>query len=315
MLVFISWSGPRSKFIAEALENWLAQVIQAVEPWISQDIDKGLRWGTEIADRLEHSKVGIICLTKGNLDSKWIHFESGALSKTKDAYVCTLLLDVNPAEVDQPLAQFQHTTAEKEQVFKLLKTINKIVEKAGERALPEPRLREVFETYWPRLEKAFQQAATIQESTTSPSRPDSEMLREILEIVREQERRQNPWQLHFSSPYIGPRFKVINSLGETVPGQVLVERVEAKDESTLNYASKYGLDNFLIDVCELDSSYVYKGFMETNSVGEFLDYISRASNLNNDSREDISRLYTLSDPTLTELYNTTKHKVSRKRLG
>src|SRR5215211_6657068 len=107
MLVFISWSGPRSRAIAEALENWLAKVIQAVEPWISQDIDKGLRWGTEIADRLEQSKVGIICLTKSNLDAKWIHFEAGAISKTKDGYVCTLLIDVKPSDVEQPLAQFQ----------------------------------------------------------------------------------------------------------------------------------------------------------------------------------------------------------------
>jgi hypothetical protein len=81
MLVFISWSGLRSKHVAEALEDWLAQVIQAVEPWISQDIDKGSRWGAEIADRLERSKVGIICLTKNNLNSKWIHYEAGALSK------------------------------------------------------------------------------------------------------------------------------------------------------------------------------------------------------------------------------------------
>ena len=70
MLVFISWSGQRSKIVAEALENWLAQVIQAVEPWVSQDINKGgLRWSAEVADRLERSKVGIICLTKSNLNA------------------------------------------------------------------------------------------------------------------------------------------------------------------------------------------------------------------------------------------------------
>lgn len=190
MLVFISWSGPRSKAIAEALEHWLAQVIQAAEPWISQDMDKGLRWGHEIADRLERSKVGIICLTKSNLDAKWIHFEAGAISKTKDAYVCTLLLDVNPSDVEQPLAQFQHTTTEKEQILQLLKTINKVVEKTGEKALPESRLTEVFDIYWPLLEKAFQECAILQESITSPSRSSTEMLQEVLEILRNQERRQ-----------------------------------------------------------------------------------------------------------------------------
>ncbi|HEX8423443.1 MAG TPA: TIR domain-containing protein [Pyrinomonadaceae bacterium] len=192
MLVFISWSGLRSKAVAEALEDWLAQVIQAAEPWISQDIDKGLRWGTEIADRLERSKVGIICLTKSNLDAKWIHFEAGALSKTKDAYVCTLLLDIKPADVEQPLAQFQHTTTEKEQVFKLLKTINRVVETSGEKALTEARLRDVFETYWPRFDEVLRKSATLdEEAAVSSSRSDNEMLQEVLEILRNQERRQN----------------------------------------------------------------------------------------------------------------------------
>jgi hypothetical protein len=124
------------------------------------------------------------------LDAKWIHFEAGAISKTNDAYVCTLLLDVNPSDVEQPLAQFQHTTTEKEQIFKLLKTINGIVEKAGEKALPESRLTEVFDIYWPHLEKAFQECASLQESITSPSRSSTEMLQEVLEILRNQERRR-----------------------------------------------------------------------------------------------------------------------------
>ncbi|HXQ39553.1 MAG TPA: hypothetical protein VN843_36480, partial [Anaerolineales bacterium] len=66
MLVFLSWSGHKSQIVAEGLQNWLSQVIQAVEPWLSADIDKGLRWGPEVANRLERSKVGIICLTREN---------------------------------------------------------------------------------------------------------------------------------------------------------------------------------------------------------------------------------------------------------
>lgn len=200
MLVFISWSGQRSKVVAEALETWLAQVIQAVEPWISQDIDKGSRWGAEIAGRLELSKVGIICLTKSNLDARWIHFEAGALSKTKDAYVCALLLGIKQSEVKYPLAQFQHTTAEKEDIFKLLSAINRAVENSGERTLPESRLRAIFETYWPKLERVFQESATLQETTSRPSRTTDEMLQEILETLRNQERRRDQI-LRDKSPY------------------------------------------------------------------------------------------------------------------
>jgi hypothetical protein len=189
MLVFLSWSGQKSKMVAEAMETWLAQVIQAAEPWISIDIDKGLRWGPEISDRLERSKVGIICLTKDNLNARWILFESGALSKTKDAYVCTLLLDIKPSDVEQPLAQFQHTTTDKEDIYQLLLTINRAVQQAGEKALAESVLRDIFETYWSRLENVFKEAATSQELRANPVRSESEMLQEILEILRNQERR------------------------------------------------------------------------------------------------------------------------------
>ncbi len=189
MLVFISWSGDQSKYIAEALENWLKQVIQAVEPWISTDISKGLRWGPEIADRLEKSKVGIICLTKENLDAKWILYEAGALSKTKDAYVCTLLIGLNPTDIEQPLAQFQHTTVNKDEIKKLIYTINSVVQKCGENALAEPLLEDVFNTYWPKLEQALEQATKIESKEQKTERADRDILQEILEIVRNQERR------------------------------------------------------------------------------------------------------------------------------
>ena len=152
MELFLSWSGKRSKAVAEALKPWLSQVIQAVEPWISSDIDKGARWSQKIADRLERSKVGIICLTQDNLSSPWILFEAGALSKTKDAYVCTFLLDLSPEDVAQPLSQFQLTTPDKEDCRKLIGTINEAVRKAGERDLLDQVFNGVFETCWPKLE-------------------------------------------------------------------------------------------------------------------------------------------------------------------
>ena len=96
--MFLSWSGDRSKAVAEGLGGWLVQVIQAVEPWISSGIEKGARWESEIAERLDEAKVGIVCLTSGNLTPPWILFEAGALSKTKDSYVCTFLLDVTPGD-------------------------------------------------------------------------------------------------------------------------------------------------------------------------------------------------------------------------
>ena len=37
MRVFISWSGPTSKLVAEALRTWPHSVIQSVDPFMSAD--------------------------------------------------------------------------------------------------------------------------------------------------------------------------------------------------------------------------------------------------------------------------------------
>ena len=63
MKVFISWSGDRSRAVADTLRVWLKDVIQAVDPWISgSNIEKGTRGGLEITKELEESLVGIFAL-------------------------------------------------------------------------------------------------------------------------------------------------------------------------------------------------------------------------------------------------------------
>jgi hypothetical protein len=215
MLVFISWSGPQSKAVAQALESWLKVVIQAVEPWISVDIEKGRRWSAEISAKLEQSRFGIICLTKENLKAPWILFEAGAISKSADSNACTLLLDVKHSDIEYPLAQFQHTKAEKDDVFQLLKTINVVVSTAKERALDDATLSAVFETNWPRLEKALIEASKIKTESQVSQRTQADMLQEILELMRNQERRasltENLRRLVASLP---PRRRATVSPGE-----------------------------------------------------------------------------------------------------
>ena len=71
-------------------------------------------------------------MTRENLNEKWILFEAGALSKTKDAHVCTFLLDLKPTDVEHLLVQFQATQFKKKDVWKLIRTINQEVEDVGE---------------------------------------------------------------------------------------------------------------------------------------------------------------------------------------
>jgi len=91
MDIFISWSGPRSRAVAEALKEYLPMIVNAFNPWLSSaDIDKGARWNSDLAAALATSKAGIICLTPNNFTAPYNLFDSGALSSTVEkTYVCT----------------------------------------------------------------------------------------------------------------------------------------------------------------------------------------------------------------------------------
>lgn len=199
MKVFLSWSGERSKAVAEALKSWLPQVIQSLEPWISSEIDKGRKWSTELATELETVPVGIICLTRDNLSKPWILFEAGALSKNANTW--TFLFDVTGANVEQPLAQFQHTENEKEDIRKLVHSIAGAARNAGEKVPEVGVLNEIFETFWPKLEEKFKAVAPVRADAAANSvRTEREILEEILEVVRQAERRAGePAARHLSS--------------------------------------------------------------------------------------------------------------------
>ena len=191
MKVFISWSGSFSKECAELLSNWIKCTLQASEPWISsKDIDKGSLWFNEISDQLKDTKVGIVCLTKDNKEKPWILFESGALAKGISANrVCTFLINLKPSDVDGPLAQFNHTTPDKEGLKSLIITINKELEDKG---LKEKVLDQVFETYWPSFKKDYEKIIKSEpklDSANTTSRSENEILEEILYTTRAMDRR------------------------------------------------------------------------------------------------------------------------------
>jgi hypothetical protein len=129
MKVFVSWSGEKSKATAEALREWLPNVIQAIEPWMSaEDIDKGARWASDLASQLESIQFGVLCLTSDCIASPWILFEAGALSKTLDkARVCPYLFDISPADLAGPLIQFNAAKADKDDTRKLINALIKLV--------------------------------------------------------------------------------------------------------------------------------------------------------------------------------------------
>jgi hypothetical protein len=110
--IFLSWSGERSRAIAEALRDWLPNVLFATDPWLSAaDIEKGAKWNQVVSGELENSNFSIICLTGDNLGAPWLLFEAGAISKRADSRAFTYLYGIEYSDVKDPLSQFQHTLA------------------------------------------------------------------------------------------------------------------------------------------------------------------------------------------------------------
>lgn len=182
--VFISWSGPRSKVVAEIFSDWLKCVIQASQPWIStRDIDRGAIWFSEINDKLKDVSVGVVFLTQENKNKPWILFETGALAKGLTTNrVCTFLIDLNPEDLQDPLAQFNHTTPNENSVWELTRTINACL---VEKALDERILKQVFDTYWSKFKDSFEKALDdFPPNEVVPPRSEQDILTEILNNTR-----------------------------------------------------------------------------------------------------------------------------------
>jgi hypothetical protein len=187
MKVFLSWSGYTSQKIALALRDWLPQVLQFINPYVSsEDISKGARWSSDIAKELENSSFGILCVTKDNIEAPWLLFEAGALSKMMDkSYVCPFIFDLKETEVKGPILQFQYVKFEKSDIKKLLSDINSA---NSESPVKENMFNEAFDVWWPKLEHKL--SSIKQEGENSKPKPktssntNSEVLSEILELSR-----------------------------------------------------------------------------------------------------------------------------------
>jgi TIR domain len=158
MKVFVSWSGDASHDVARALKDWLPNVIQAVDVFLSsEDIVKGSVWFNELGNVLDESAFGIVCLTRDNLSAPWILYEAGALGKRfEQSRVVPLLIGLKVPDLSGPLSHFNASLLDKDEIAKLVAAINA---QLGAAKLSDKQLDKAFATWWPDLEMSLQAAA------------------------------------------------------------------------------------------------------------------------------------------------------------
>lgn len=110
-------------------------------------------------------------------------FEAGALAKgLSNSRVCTFLVDLEPKDIQDPLAQFNHTLPTEDDMRRLARTLNNNL---GAAKLDDNVLSDAFGAYWPAFKERFE---VILKSNPQVGpveiRTKDDLLEEILEGVR-----------------------------------------------------------------------------------------------------------------------------------
>jgi hypothetical protein len=229
MRVMLCWSGKRGKVAATALRDWLPNVIQAIEPWMSEeDIEKGSRWETELDKLLANANFGILCITPESAKSLYIHYEAGALSKTlNQSYVCPYLIGLEPIDFKGPLTKFQATKANKEDTFRLIKVINNALPGG---TIPEDRLSRTFEMWWPSLDQKISQVIKSPVGD-EPKRSQEELTNELSKIIGAQSQILNKLKIYRGPDINGEKIRdLINTMSSEDEGRFTRnQKVQVRD--------------------------------------------------------------------------------------
>ncbi|MCB1345585.1 MAG: toll/interleukin-1 receptor domain-containing protein, partial [Rhodobacteraceae bacterium] len=162
-------------------KEWLPLVLQYAKPWVSdKDISAGDRWAQAIAGELESSNFGILCITPENINSEWILFEAGALSKSMlDAKVIPLLFGLELSDLSGPLSQFQALKVDQQGMLDVAKAINAVAENKA----ADATIEQLVPALWGQLQQKFD-AIPGKEISEKQMRPQTEILEELVSQVR-----------------------------------------------------------------------------------------------------------------------------------
>lgn len=172
MKAFISWSGDKSKALARSFHDWLPMVVQSLEPWLSdRDISPGAYWGSALAKRLAESELGLVCVTRDNIESPWLLFESGALSR--GSLVVPILFDIDPSDLKGPLTQFQSVRVDRGDLQKLLDSLLK----THSPKMSDSQRGTLFDVTWPLIDRKL---VAIRQAFHTPLSGEQAIVRELL---------------------------------------------------------------------------------------------------------------------------------------
>lgn len=186
--IFISFSGQRSKDVAEELAKMLRIVFhRKIEIFKSPDIGSGKSITTEMREQLRKSNYGILCITKENQINPWLIFEAGALSKNfksgtqsknlrastqsknNEAYVVPYLIGDIKISALSPLQalEFKPRKANKNETLTLIRDISKVFH------VPlGPGFKARFNRRWEELSKSLSRVSKPEAKLTPISLPE-----------------------------------------------------------------------------------------------------------------------------------------------
>ena len=164
--IVLAWSGEASSKVALALCRFLKLTLHGCEPWVSSEhVAAGAFWHTELLTALKSARIGVLCLTPGNIESKWIHFEAGAIANSFGSpNACPYLLNVDRSLLQGPLQHLQCVTADEQGTFRLVREINASLSTGR---LEQDLLQASFSAHWPALAGTLN---VIAEEERAPSR-------------------------------------------------------------------------------------------------------------------------------------------------
>lgn len=177
LIVFVGWSGWRSKLVAKKLASWFPEFIPGVEGWMSDDIEGGrLFWfESELNTMLRRANFAVMCVHPGNWADPWLAYEPGVvLGQTEEKHIWPYVIDprAKRRNLPEPLKFFWAAMADENDTLKLVRAINKAAGSplSDEHALDE--LAMAFKRKWPDLQEVLEAVAPPPPEQPSPEAAD-----------------------------------------------------------------------------------------------------------------------------------------------